>query len=118
VTDLLRRIAEFKFTRWRGRDAARQSHFFVDLFNLASADADKFRCMYVAGIEAPLRFLKGRRSLDSVLGQHAAVTTRFGELHGDKYPTVGDYYRSVADRVAIIDLVKILPALDGRDRLA
>ena len=67
VTD--RRIAEFKFTRWRGRDAARQSHLFVDLFNLASADTDKLRCMYVAGIEAPLRFLKGRRSLDSVLGK-------------------------------------------------
>ena len=65
VTD--RRIAEFKFTR--GRDAARQSHLFVDLFNLASADTDKLRCMYVAGIEAPLRFLKGRRSLDSVLGK-------------------------------------------------
>ncbi len=73
--------------------------------------------MYVAGIEAPLYFLKGRRSLNSVLGKYAAVT-RFRELHGDKYATVGDYYKSVADRVAIIDLVKILPALAGRDRLA
>jgi len=116
VTD--RRIAEFKFTRWRGRDAARQSHLFVDLFNLASADTDKLRCMYVAGIEAPLRFLKGRRSLDSVLGKHAALATRFRELHGDKYARVGDYYKSVAGRVAIVDLVKILPALAGRDRLA
>ncbi len=115
VTD--RRIAEFKFTRWRGRDAARQSHLFVDLFDLASADTDKFRCMYVVGTEAPLRFLKGRRSLDSVLGKHTAVRARFGELHGDKYATVGDYYKSVADRVAIVDLVKILPALAGRDRL-
>jgi TDG/mug DNA glycosylase family protein len=116
VTD--RRIAEFKFTRWRGRDAARQSHLFVDLFNLASADTDKLRCMYVAGIEAPLRFLKGRRSLNSVLGKHAAVATRFRELHGDEYATVGDYYKSVAGRVAIVDLVKILPALAGHDRLA
>ena len=49
---------------------------------------------------------------------HAAVATRFRELHGDKYATVGDYYKSVAGRVAIVDLVKILPALAGRDRLA
>lgn len=73
--------------------------------------------MYVTGIEAPLRFLKSRRLLDSVLGKHAAVATRFRELHGDKYATVGDYYKSVADRVEIIDLVKILPALAERDRL-
>ena len=90
----------------RGCDAARQSHLFIDLVNLASADTDKICCMYMAGIEAPLRFLKGRRSLDS-----GAVVTRFRELHGDKYATVGDYYKSVADHVAIIDLIKILPIL-------
>jgi TDG/mug DNA glycosylase family protein len=102
VTDM--RIAEFKFTRWRGRDAGRQNHLFVDLFNLASADTDKLRCLYVVGIEAPLRFLEGRRSVASVLGKHATVATRFQRLHGEKYATVGDYYRSVADRVEIIDL--------------
>jgi hypothetical protein len=99
----------------RGHDAARQSHLFIDLVNLASADTDKIRCMYMVGIEAPLRFLKGRRSLVSVLRKHGAVATRFRELHGDKYATVGDYYKSVADHVAVIDLIKILPILAGRN---
>jgi hypothetical protein len=113
VTD--RRIAEFKFTRWRGRDAARQSNLFVDLFNLVVADTTKRRYLYVVGMGAPLRFLEGRRSMRSVLSKHAFVASRFRDLSGDAYLTVGDYYASISDRVEIVDLVELIPGLSEAD---
>ena len=36
-----RRVAEFKFIRWRGADAVRQDNLFADLFNLATNPTDK-----------------------------------------------------------------------------
>jgi hypothetical protein len=109
VTD--RQIAEFKFTRWRGSDSARQSSLFVDLLNLASAQTKKRRCLYVVGRDAPVRFLKGDRSLKSVLGKHAAAAARFHDLHGVTHTTVGSYYATIADRVEVIDLAGVVPGL-------
>jgi hypothetical protein len=43
---------------------------FIDLFNLATAETDKRRYMYVLGRAHPERFLAGRRAISSVLSRH------------------------------------------------
>lgn len=109
VTD--RRIAEFKFIQWRGADSIRQNNLFIDLFNLASAETDRRRYMYVVDREHPDRFLASRRALSSVLSGNAAAAARFRALHGERFKTVADYYAAyVKDRVEIVDLRAIVPA--------
>lgn len=66
-----RQIAEFKFIEWRGGpESIRQNSLFVDLFNLVSANTSKRRVLYVIGKETPLRFLRNRRALSSVLSRN------------------------------------------------
>jgi hypothetical protein len=107
-----RQIGEFKFIEWRGGpEAIRQNSLFVDLFNLASAETTKRRVLYVVGKEMPMRFLRNRRALSSVLSKNQAVADRFRALHGDRFATVRDYYETVADRVEIVDLAEVVPFL-------
>lgn len=110
VTD--RRIAEFKFIQWRGGpEAIRQNSLFVDLINLAEADTPKLRMLYVTDLVHPLRFLQGRRAIESVLSKNAAVARRFAQLHGDRYLVVQDYWEDVKHRVDLIDVTELVPAL-------
>lgn len=109
VTD--RRIAEFKFIDWRGGpESIRQNGLFIDLFNLASAQTQKRRYMYVLGLEHPERFLTGRRSLSSVLSRNASAAARFAAMHGDQFSTVADYAPYIRDRVELVDLREVVPA--------
>lgn len=109
VTD--RRIAEFKFIRWRGgAESIRQNSLFIDLFNLASAETEKQRCMYVVDREHPDRFLANRRALSSVLSRNAAAAARFKALHGERFKTVADYAVYIKERVEIVDLREVIPA--------
>jgi hypothetical protein len=103
-----KRIAEFKFIRWRGANSVRQDGLFADLFGLASAKTTKRRVLYVVGAQRPLAFLKGRRALTNVLKHHGRFSN-FKALHGDQFATVGDYYASVANRVEILDLLDLVP---------
>ncbi len=110
-----RQVAEFKFIEWRGgAESIRQNNLFVDLFNLASADTDKRRVLYVVGKTEPMRFLQNRRALDSVLSKNAAVAGRFRERHAGRFRTVNEYYMSVASLVEIVDLAELVPALARR----
>ncbi len=43
-----------------------------------------------------------------------ATAARFRALHGDRFTTVGDYYRTVRDDVEIVDLVGLVPGLSSR----
>lgn len=105
-------IAEFKFIEWRGGpESIRQNSLFVDLFNLASAESTKHRVLYVVGKETPLRFLRNRRALSSVLSKNRVVADRFYALNGDSFNTVRDYYETVADLVEIVDLSDVVPSL-------
>lgn len=61
VTD--RRIAEFKFIRWRGADTVRQNALFKDLFKMAKENTTKRKIMYVLDTDRPMKFLKGNRSI-------------------------------------------------------
>jgi hypothetical protein len=108
VTD--RRIAEFKFIEWRGgAESIRQNSLFIDLFNLASAETAKRRCMYVVDREQPDRFLRNRRALTSVLSRNAGAAARFTALYGERFKTVADYADSIKDQVEIVDLREIVP---------
>jgi hypothetical protein len=110
-----RRVAEFKFIEWRGGpESIRQNTVFVDLFNLASNPTTKRKELYLVGTAIPLRFLQNRRALSSVLSKDVATATRFRALHGDRFTTVGDYYRTVRDEVDIVDLVGLVPGLTSR----
>lgn len=109
VTD--RCIAEFKFIEWRGgAESIRQNGLFIDLFNLASSPSSKRKVMYLVGAEIPRKFLQNNRSLTSVLSKSESAARRFRELHGDRYRTVSEYYRSIASSVEIVDLADLVPA--------
>lgn len=106
-----KRIAEFKFIRWRGGpEAIRQNGLFKDFFNLAEAETPKRRCLYVLDKKRPLSFLKGSRALSSVLNVHA-VRQRFFQLVGENYTTVGQYYADRCDSVEIVDVSPLVPQL-------
>jgi hypothetical protein len=105
-----RRIAEFKFIDWRGGpESIRQNSLFIDVFNLATADTEKRREMYVVGKDTPMRFLTNHRAIRSVLSKNRAVADRFATLHGERFRVVSEYYASIRDRVTIIDLRDVVP---------
>ncbi len=105
-----RRVAEFKFTTWRGADTIRQNNLFADLFNLVNNPTTRAKYLYVVGKDIPMRFLENRRALDSVL-KDAHLAARFKAANGDRYLTVRDYYATVRDQVQIVDLVGLVPGL-------
>lgn len=114
VTD--RRIAEFKFIRWRGgAEAIRQNGVFIDIFNLATTETEKHRVLYVLDKQHALRFLGNRRAIGSVLSKSASVHARFRALHGDNFERVHQYWATVEDRVEIVDLRDIVPSLSQSD---
>lgn len=107
-----RRIAEFKFINWRGgAETIRQNGLFKDFFQLATADTAKRKYLYVLGTEHPLKFLRGGRSMDSVLSKNVALKDAFAGLYGDQYKRVRDYYRDHHDKVMIADVLPWLPEL-------
>jgi hypothetical protein len=106
------RIAEFKFTRWRGHDSVRQRELFADFVNLAEAPSDgRLRQLYVAGASKPLTFLRtSRRQLTSVCERRPEVLARIRRDGGESFQTVSDYVAARTGRVEIVDLEAILPA--------
>ena len=106
-----RRIAEFTFIDWQGgSESIRQNKVFRDVVALVTADTNKRRVLYVNGATIPLRFLQNRRALSSVL-KDAPLERRFRELYGLRFTTVQDYWVTVRDRVKIVDLSGVIPAL-------
>lgn len=55
-----RRLAEFKFIRWKGGpESIRQNSVFQDFFHLAAAETDRRRVLYLLELAQPLRFFRG-----------------------------------------------------------
>lgn len=107
-----RRVSEFKFIRWRGgAESIRQNGVFIDLFRLAEAETDKKKVLYLTGLEHPVRFLNGARSLTSVLSKNSAVHDRFRTIYDDQFTVVRQYWNHVSDRVDLVDLLEIVPPL-------
>jgi len=106
-----RRVAEFKLTTWRGgAEPVRQNELFADVFHLAETDTPKRRELYLTELQRPLRFLNNRRALKSVLSK-SAVAEEFYARHGDNYTVVRDYWQDVRDRIIVIDVTTLVPAI-------
>jgi hypothetical protein len=109
-----KRIAEFKFTAWRGgAESIRQNNLFKDLFLLAEYEDPRKKFLYVLGIEQPLKFFNGRRALSSVLSRDEVMRAKFVSAYGTRYQTVRDYYSDHNSRVVIEDVSHLGPELVG-----
>ena len=99
------RVAEYKFIDWQGgAESIRQNGIFKDFFELAEYKTDKRKYLYVVGTDYPLRFLKGRRALSSVLSRHQNVLARIAEKYGDEVTQVCHYYQLNCEKVEILDV--------------
>ncbi|KAB8140324.1 hypothetical protein F8S13_24135 [Chloroflexia bacterium SDU3-3] len=83
------RVAEFKFTDWKGGpEAVRQNQLFKDFYLLAEYDTPKERFLYFVGEAIPMRFLRGRRALRSVLSRSTTLWADFQEQYGAQFKVV------------------------------
>lgn len=104
------RVAEFKFTQWRGgSEAIRQNQLFKDFYLLAEHDTNKARYLYVVGAEYPLKFLNNQRALSSVLSRNNKLWLNFHQRHGTRFSTVNEYYSYRQHLVQLVDLAQIVP---------
>jgi hypothetical protein len=107
-----RRVAEFKFIHWQGgAESIRQNALFKDFYCLAESNTTKRKELYVLGNAQPLRFLRGGRTLSSVMSRNRKLWEEFCAKHGDRFKTVGDYYADRQHAVALIDAIPLVPEL-------
>ena len=106
-----RRVAEFKFARWRPKaNTIRQNQVFKDFFYLAEYEGSKRRSLYVVDKARPIAFLqKSGRAINSVTTRNLALRGDFEMRYGSRYRVVREYYEAVRDRVQIVDLLDIAP---------
>lgn len=99
-----KRIAEFKFINWSGKqDAIRQNNVFKDFFELEVYKTDKKKYLYVLDKDIVLKFLNNNRSLESVLSKNE-IRNKFYEVYGNRYSTVSDYYKENSQKVEIVEI--------------
>lgn len=110
--DTDRRIAEFKFSGWKGSDAMRKRQLFKDLVHLAAAPTDGRRAeLYITGAR-PMRFLSKTRSTAGVGAQRGSDKTRdlFVARFGDLNVSISEFAHGPAAHVQAIDLEqRLLP---------
>lgn len=100
-----RRVAEFKFIRWRGgAEATRQNAIFKDFYMLAEYPTPKRKYLYLLGTHHALRFMRGGRALTSILGRNNRVRNLLFQRFGKQFGTVGEYYAVHHDKVEIEDV--------------
>jgi hypothetical protein len=105
-----RRVAEFKFTRWRGHDAVRQRELFADFVALAESSDPRKRQLFVAGLALPEKFLRSNSSIVSVCQRRPEVLARIRIQHGDSLRTVAEYAAAHKGEVELVDVTRLLPA--------
>lgn len=98
------RVAEFKFSYWRGSDAIRENATFKDFLELEAYQTSKRRHLYLLCKEDAVTFLQGNRRLENVLSGHRKVRKSFFARFGDRFQTVGEYYAAYARKVEITDV--------------
>lgn len=104
------RIAEFKFTDWKGGpEAIRQNQLFKDFYLMAEYDTPKERFLYFIGETVPMKFLRGRRALISVMSRSNKLWSTFQQQYGTQFKVVSDYYHYRAETVRLVDLTKLVP---------
>lgn len=106
------RIAEFKFIHWQGgTETIRQNSLFKDLYLLIEHPTDKQKFMYVLGTQHPLKFLKGRRALSSVMSRNSKLWKQFQAKYGSTIATVSEYHALKGAEVELVDISAHVPAL-------
>ena len=112
ITNL--RVAEFKFIEWQGgSESARQNTVFYAFFTLAEHDSSRKRCLYLLGTDEALKFLQGKRSLESVLKKNQTIRDQFYARYDKQFSVVSDYYKTKRDVVDILDLRSVIPSIWG-----
>lgn len=109
-----RQVAEFRFIGWRGGSGSvRQDTMLIDVFHLDRADTEKRRVLYLTGTEMPLRFLSSsRRKTRACLARRPGVPEQFAARYGPvAHPHVRDCWEAVCDRIHVVDLAGVMPAL-------
>jgi hypothetical protein len=106
------RVAEFKLSRWLGRDAMRKRQTFKDFVHLAADRSGRTPELFVVG-DAPARFLRTTRSkaewgLDRAPATRQLFAARFGSLA----MPISEFTAGPGARVRITDLTPLLPALE------
>lgn len=111
-----RRVAEFKFTNWRGGpESIRQNQLFKDFYLMSENPTPKRKFLYVLGTEHPLKFFNGGRALKSVLSKDERVRNLFSTQFGESLKTVREFYQSRKTLVEIVDVSAYLGPLLGLD---
>lgn len=108
-----RRVAEFKFSVWTGRDAMRKRQTFKDFVHLAADRSGRHTYLYVLG-QRPIRFLRSTKSsaewgLDRSPATRELFQSRFGDLSVPISTFVAAH-----ERVKVVDLAGVAPELFGR----
>ena len=104
------RIAEYKFIDWKGGpESIRQNQFFKDFYFLAEYETPKEKYLYTVGVEYPLKFLAGGRSINSVISHNSKLKSKFQSQFGNSFSKVNDYYSLRKNNVDVIDLKEITP---------
>ena len=99
------RVAEFKFIHWRGGpESIRQNATFKDFYLLAVHPTPKRKHLYLLGTQHAVKFLRGDRSLKSVLSTDQKVRSMFFDQFGERFRTVGEYYAVHKREVEIGDV--------------
>ena len=99
------RVAEFKFISWRGGpESIRQNQVFKDFFMLAESETPKQKFLYLLGTHHALKFLTGRRSLQSVLSRNNKIKEMYFDRFGDRFKTVSEYFKVSNSKVQIEDV--------------
>ena len=105
-----RRVAEFKFTHWRGGpESVRKRELFKDFYLLAEGDTPKDRYLYVTEEHYPLKFLRSRSAIATLFSRNNNLWAAFQARYGDGFATVGDYYAYRQAAVTIVGLAKVAP---------
>jgi len=106
-----RRIAEFKFIRWRGgSETIRKNQLFKDFYLLAEENTKKKKFLYVVEKEHPLKFLLGSRAIDSVFSRNVKLLDQFREKYQGQISVVSEYFALKHKDIEIVDLAEILPS--------
>ncbi|MCH7588826.1 MAG: hypothetical protein IIC78_12460 [Chloroflexi bacterium] len=109
-----RRLAEFKFIRWRTKgNAVREKSVFEDFVKLVMADTTKDKYLYLLDGSKTSKFLSGKSSTVRLLDRSLKLTERYKRRYQNRFPTVGDFYREFANEISMVDLPDVVPGIEA-----
>jgi len=105
-----RRVAEFKLSRWQGKDSQRKRQVFKGLVHLASEGSERRAELYVLG-QRPVRFLRVSQSTARWALDRPSDRQLFEEKFGSLDRSIAAFTAGEGGRVGLIDLEEVIPTL-------